>query len=81
MKKLSDIYGESYNKKQDDDSADKLRALNERRDQPRQLKMVQVKLIEAQKENDRLRRRLREVEQKLRDAEQAKRVLEQTRPR
>jgi hypothetical protein len=81
MKKLSDIYGESYNKKQDDNSVDKLRALNERRDLPRQLKMVQVKLIEAQKENDRLRRRLRESEQKLRDAEQSKRVLERTKSR
>jgi hypothetical protein len=81
MKKLSDIYGESYNKKQDDNSVDKLRALNERRDLPRQLKMVQVKLIEAQKENDRLRRRLRESEQKLRDAEQSKRILERTKSR
>jgi len=69
VKKLSDIYGKSYNKKQDDDSADKLRALNERRDQPRQLKMVQMKLIESQKENDRLRRRLRESDQKVRNLE------------
>ena len=79
MKKLGGIYGESYKKTQDqdDNSVDKLRMLNERRDQTRQLKMVQVKLIEAQKENDRLRRRLREAEQKLRDTEQQKRVLEQ----
>lgn len=69
MKKLSDIYGESYDKKQDDDSVDKLRMLNERRDQTRQLKMVQMKLIEAQRENDRLRRRLRESEQKTRNLE------------
>ena len=69
MKKLSDIYGESYDKKKDDDSVDKLRMLNERRDQTRQLKMVQMKLIEAQRENDRLRRRLRESEQKTRNLE------------
>ncbi len=68
MKNLGNIYGESY-KKQSEDSADKIRALNERRDQSRQLKMVQVKLIEAQKENDRLRRRLRESEQKTRNLE------------
>ena len=70
MKKLSDIYGESYKKQDDDDkSVDKLRMLNERRDQTRQLKMVQVKLIEARRENDRLRRRLRESEQKARNLE------------
>ena len=80
MKKLGGIYGESYSK-QDNDTAGKARVLNERRDQFRQLKMVQVKLIEAQKENDKLRRRLREAEQKLRDAEQSKRALERTMPR
>ena len=77
MKKLGGIYGESY-KKPGDDSVDKMRVLNERRDQTRQLKMVQMKLIEEKKENDRLRRRLREAEQKLRDVEQQKRVLERT---
>lgn len=69
MKKLGGIYGESYSKQDNNDTADKARVLNERRDQSRQLKMVQVKLLEVKKENDRLRRRLREAEQDKRKLE------------
>lgn len=71
MKKLGGIYGDSFKKQDDDKSsdADKLRALNERRDQNRQLKMAQFKVMEMKKEVEKLRRRLREAEQENRRLE------------